>query len=805
MRMREWWDDLRQDMSFAARAMLKSPGFTAAVVLTLALGIGASSAMFTVVDAVLLRPFGFAAPERLAVLTEVTPEGELNKSIAPTNFLAWREQSRAFEALAAWADGDRTLTGGGEAELLPARFTTGNYFSVLGARPHLGRTYTEAEEEANVVVLSHRLWQSRFGGDPSIVDRTIILNDRPFTVIGIMPADLPSIGEKPDLWAPMRLAPEWQGRYLRAVGRLRPGATLEGARTEMTMIGQRLANAYPAFNKGWGVSVRALSEAVSGDVRPALLVLLGAVGFLLLIACANVANLLLARAVARRREVAVRRALGATRGRLIRQLLAESLFLASLAAALGILVAVLGTRLLVLRIPAALALPRFDEIGVNLRVVAFTAGASLLTGILFGLAPALSGSSTGPGEAMRDATRGTTSGRERGRLRGALVVAEVALALMLLAGAGLLARSFQNLVRVDSGMRTEQVLAVRVAARSARYQEPGALVGLTTELQQRLAALPEARAVGVIGPWLPFTGSKSSTGFRREDQPPPPVGEEPVTDIRITAGDYFRAVGIPLLHGRTFDARDTDVAPTVFVINEELARRHFPGEDPIGKRISFRWDDLVPGEIVGVVGSVRELGPAAEPAPAIYRPYTQMPNGSFHLVVRTAGEPQALAGTIREVVRSLDPNLPVPEIRTMDQVAGETVARPRLNLLLLGGFAALALVLAAIGLYGVMAYSVTQRRAEVGVRMALGASRPDVVRLVISQGIRLTLAGLLVGLAGSLVLTRLMASLLFGVQPTDPLTLAAVAVFLAAIALVASWIPARRAASTDPAIVLRAE
>ena len=805
IRMREWADDLRQDLGFAMRAMLKNPGFTAAVVLTLALGIGASSTMFTVVDAVLLRPMGFAQPERLAMVSELTPEGKPQDHTSAANLFAWREQSRSFQALAAWADRDRILTGGGDPEELRTRVTTGNYFALLGARPLLGRTYTESEEAEEVVVLSHRLWQRRFGGDPAVVGRTITLNDQPTRILGVMPADIASVGEKPELWAPVELDPEWRGRFLLVVGRLRPGATLEQARTEMSTIGRRLGEAFPESNKGWGTHVASLSDAVSGAVGPALLVLLGAVGFVLLIACANVANLLLSRAASRRKEIAVRRALGATRGRLTRQLLTESLALSALAGTLGLLMAVGGTRLLVLRLPPELALPRLDEVGVDMRIVAITAGASLLIGMIFGLAPAFFGSSVRAGETLREAARGTTGGRERGRARSALVVAEVALALMLLTGAGLLARSFQKLAAIDTGVRAERVLTARMAARAARYQQPDAQRALAGELLERLEAVPGTEAVGIVSPWLPLTGQKSGMGYQRDDRPRAAAGEEPGADIRVVGGDYHRAMGIPLLAGRAFDARETESSPDVVLVNEALARRDYPGENPVGKRITVEWYDTLRAEIVGVVGSVRETGPAADPAPAIYIPYAKRPDDVFHLVARTTGDPEALAGAVREMVRSVDPNQPVTEIRTLEQVAGEAVARPRLYLLLLGGFAALALLLAAIGLYGVIAYSVTQRRPEIGVRVALGASRADVLRLIVGQGMRLTAAGLVAGLVGALALTRLMESLLFGVDATDPLTLAATAILLAGVALAATWLPARRAAGTDPMTALRAE
>jgi putative ABC transport system permease protein len=502
--------------------------------------------------------------------------------------------------------------------------------------------------------------------------------------------------------------------------------------------------------------------------------------------------------------VAVRRALGASRGRLVRQLLTESLVLAVLAGVLGLFTAWVGTRLLVLRIPAALALPRLDEIALNPSVVAFTAGVSLLTGLLFGLAPALLGASGSAAQAVREGARGTP-GQEQRRLRSALVAGEVALALLLLVGAGLLARSFQNLLSVDVGLETEQVTTMRLAARAARYQEPAALRELTSELQRRIAALPGVRAVGIGGPWLPLTGDKSGMPFQRDDRPPAPVGEEPGADIRLAGGDYYRVMGVPLLRGRAFDERDTETSPDAIIINDALARRFFPGENPVGKRITFEWYDTLRAEVVGVVGSIRELGPAAEPAPAIYIPFRKRPDDVFHVVVRAAGDPGALAASLRQVVHAIDPNQPVSEIRTMADVAGGALARPRLNLMLLGIFSLLALVLAAIGLYGVITYSVAQRRTEIGVRVALGARRNDVLRLVVGEGMRLTVAGLGIGLVGALALTRLMESMLFGVRPADPLTLAGVAALLAAIALVACWLPARRAAATDPAIALRSD
>ncbi|MGI9182063.1 MAG: ABC transporter permease, partial [Longimicrobiaceae bacterium] len=764
---------------------------------------GAGTAMFNLVNSVLLRPLDFREAERLVMLWERSPRGSEQNAVSPRNFFAWREQAESSEELAATYDRPRNLTGGGEAEQLLTRLTTANFFSVLGASAHHGRTYLPGEDAEDVVVLSHRLWQRRFGGDPAVIGRTVTLHDQPLTVVGVMPPDFRAVGAKPDLWVPVELDPEWHGRFLQVVGRLRPGATVEQARTEMSTIARRLAEAYPEFNTGSGINAVPLHEQVTGEVRPALLVLLGAVGLLLLIACANVANLLLGRAAARRKEMAVRLSLGATRTRLIRQTLSESLLLAGIAGALGLVLAVWGTAALVRLLPPDLALPRLDEVAVDGRVLGFALAVSLLTGMLFGIAPALFASAVNLAQTLREATRGSTAGRSG--FRKALVVVEVALAVVLLVGAGLLGRSLQRLLEVDPGMRTEQVLTMRMSLAGTTYQEDAAKRNFMGDLLPRLEALPGARSAGGVM-HLPLTGHSLGHSFYRADRPRPLPEEELSTDIRVVAGDYFRTLGIPLLGGRAFDARDNENAPALFAVNEQLARQYFPGEDPLGKQISFEWfDDQITGEIVAVVGSVRESGLTAEPAPAIYRPYAQMPSPQMTMVIRSQGEPLALAAAATAAVRQIDPNQPVAEIRTLEQVVSDTVARPRLNLYLLGGFAGVALLLAALGLYCIVSYSVTQRSHEIGVRVALGAKRGDVLQLILRQGMALTGLGLVLGLGVALAATRVMASLLFGIGATDPVTLAGVSGFLALVALLASYLPARRAARVDPVVTLRAE
>lgn len=797
-------DSFLQDLRYSIRRLFQARGFTAVAVATLALGIGASTAMFTLVDTVLLRPLDHDDPERLVMVWERPPrEPDFDNFTSPANFNAWREQAASFEAISAFVDWPVNLTGDGEPEEVRARLASPNHFELLGVRPHLGRTYVAEDLGEGVVVLSHRLWQRRYGGDPEALGRALTLNGTTQTIIGVMPADFQPVDTgSPDLWTPSEPSPEGRGRYLRVVGRLAPGVSVEQARAEMRTVADRLAVEVPEFNARWSADVVPLHEQETAEVRTALLVLLGAVGLLLLIACANLANLLLGRAAQRRKELAIRRSLGATRWRVVRQTMTEALVLAVVAGAVGVLLAAWGLDLLVRLVPAELALPRLNEVGLDLRVVGFAAAVSILTAALFGAAPAFANSAVELGEALRDAMRGSTGGQKR--TRRALVVVEIALAVILLAGAGLLARSLDNLLETETGMRPEHVLTMRVSLTGEGYTPADALRGFTGELLPRLEGLPGVQAVGSIV-WLPLSGSKSATSYFVEGRPEPPPGEAPGADIRIIAGDYHRAMGIPLVRGRTFDERDREDAPRTYVINEALAEQQFPGEDPIGRQLNIPWNEMLEGEIVGVVGNVREMGLDEEPSPAIYWSYRQMPSGQLNLVLRTAGDPTALANAAQAVVREIDPNQPVAEVRTMEQVVSGTVSRPRFNLMLLGGFAAASLLLAALGLFGVISYSVAQRRQELGVRVALGATSRDVLRLVVGEGMGLTVAGLVVGLVAAIVLTRIMTSMLHGVSPTDPLTLAVVSAFLALVALLASYLPARRATRVDPMVALRNE
>jgi putative ABC transport system permease protein len=804
-------ETLIQDIRYAIRVLLKSPGFTAVALLTLTLGIGANSAIFSVVNAVLLRPLPYEESERLVFITERSPVLE-GMSVAYPNYLDWREQNGVFDNIGVYRRVSFNLTGNGEPERLLGGEVSAELFNALKTKPALGRTFLAEEDVAGanpVVVLSYGLWQRRFGKDTDVIGQTITLNARPHTIIAVMPPDF-RFPSGVDLWVPVGLNadnPSWnRGNHpgLYAIARLKPGVTASQAHAEMDTIAARLEQQYPASNTGNRVTVTPLFNRIVGDIRPALLVLLAAVGFVLLIACANVANLLLARAAARQKEIAVRMALGASRGRLIRQLLTESMILSVTGGALGLLLAVWGTDLLVAISPDNI--PRFAEIKLDNRVLGFTAGIALVTGILFGLAPALHASKLNLNEILKEGGRSATAGLRRQRVRSLLVISEVAIALVLLIGAGLLIKSFLRLQQVDPGFNPDNVLTAGIPLPRTKYLEPPKRIAFYEALFSRIAALPGVQAVGAVSE-LPIEGG-SQTYFIVEDRPIPPREEMPLTEYSLVSTGYFKALGLRLLKGREFDERDVRDAPFACIIDENFAEQYWPGQDPIGKRLKYGGAD--PGNpwstVVGVVANVRYQGLDQEsPRVQLFLPYGQATFLGASLVIRTAGDPSSLASAVRNEVLAIDADLPVFEIRTMNEVLKESVATRRLYMTLLGIFAGVAMVLAAIGLYGVMAYSVTQRTHEIGIRMALGARQRDVLRLVVGQGLVLALEGVVIGLIAAFALTRLMSSLLFAVSATDLSTFVVIALILTGVALGATFIPARRATKVDPMVALRYE
>ncbi|HEV2706868.1 MAG TPA: ABC transporter permease, partial [Pyrinomonadaceae bacterium] len=682
---------------------------------------------------------------------------------------------------------------------------------VLGKQAAHGRTFTTEEErpDAQVVVISDGLWKRRFGGDPHVVGQSVMLDGESVTIIGIMPEgfSFPIDRERVDFWSPIDPTSD-QNRergssYLNVVARLRDGATLAQAQAEADAVAARLSTQYADTNAGRGFSLIPMHEDLVGDLRPALLVLLGAVAFVLLIACANVANLMLARASSRHKEIAIRTAMGASRWRIVRQLVTESLLLALAGGALGLLIALWGVDLLVASIPADI--PRVQEIGLDRRVLAFTALISMLTGFLFGLVPALQVSKPDLNEGLKEGGRGSTEGARRNRVRSALVVVEVALSLVLLIGAGLLMRSFAELREVKAGIDPSGVLTASISLPDAKYKDEAAQAEFFRRVLENVAARPGVRAASAVMP-LPLSGSAMMNGLNIEGRPPAAPGERLTTHTRITSPDYFRAMSIPVVKGRVFTDRDGREAPKVVVVNETFARKYFPGEEAIGKRVEITVAEDMIGEIVGIVGDVKHRSLDAPPDPEAYVSYLQVPSGYMLFALKGDGQnAAALTSTLREAVRQVDADQALAEVRTMEQLVSNSVARRRFNMLLLGVFAGVALLLAAIGIFGVMNYTVTQRTHELGIRIALGAQTRDVLRLVVGQGMTLIVIGVAVGLAASFALTRLMRSLLYGVSATDPLTFVGVALVLASIALLACYIPARRATRVDPMIALRYE
>lgn len=806
-----------QDLRYAGRMLARRPGFTAVAVLTLALGVGANTAIFSVVEAVLLRPLPYRHAGRIVVVWEsLRSQGGKRNVISPANFLDWREQAKSFDGMATFVDLPVGLTGAGEPEEVPAQLVTPNLFALLGAIPELGRTFVpedvKAGQRPNVAILSHGLWQRRFGGAPDVIGRTVSLNGRPTTIVGVMPPGFhwfvkenSHSGKAAALWQPLSLEPyqdrSKSGRFAQAVGRLAPGVTLAKAQAEMDTIASRLERQYVEYDKGWSVILVPLRDQLTGEIRPALLVLLGAVGFVLLIACVNVANLLLARAAGRHKEIAVRSAMGAGRRRIVRQLLTESLLLSLLGGALGLLLSLWCVRALVALSPENLI--GAGEVGLDLPVLAFTLAASLLTGILFGLAPALEASRVKLNESLKESGRGTTGSSRGRRLRDALIAAEVGLALVLLVGAGLMVRSFVLLQAVDPGFDARNLLTLRVALPAVKYPDDAKVDAFFRQAVAELRTLPGVRAASAVSE-LPFASLGTATSFTIEGRPAPPPGEHFGTDVRVVDEEYFRTMRIPVLAGRTFTPQEATEERKVCVVNQAMARVYFPGENPVGKRITVVMsDNPTPTEIIGVVGDARYAKLEGDLRPMVYWTPPHLTYNSMTFVLRTAGDPEDLAGPARHAIQAIDKDQPVADVRTMEDWVSESVSRTRFGTLLLGAFALLALTLAAVGIYGVMSHSVAQRQNEIGVRMALGARPGDVLWLVIRQGLARVLVGVGLGLLGALALTRVLSSLLYNVSATDPLTFLSLALLLTAVSWIACYLPARHAARVDPLIAMR--
>lgn len=805
-------DDLLQDLRYAIRGLLRSPGFALVAVLTVGLAIAANTALFSVVDAVLLRPLPYPDADRLVMLWQdrsARAEGEAER-FSPPGFLALREMSGTLESVAAVREWEPTLTEVNEPERLVGLRVSHEYFDVLGVRPAIGRAFLPADEAPDgggEVVLSQQLWQSRFGGDRQVVGGSITLDGEPYTVVGVVPAEFQPPGTRVALWQRIRGLEEardaWRFRQLRVLGKLGPGVAPAEARAELNALATRLSRADAPSLARVRFSLTPLREQLVGPLRPALLVLFGAVTFVLLIACVNLANLLLARAAARGQEVAIRTALGADRARLVRQLLTESLLLTVLGGALGILIASWSLSLIPVLTPADL--PQLDEVLIDRRVLGFAIAVSLVAGVATGLVPAFEASKPD----LRRSLAGNTSAlRASVRMRwtrAVLVVSQIAIALVLLTGAGLLLRSFVRLVAVDPGFDPENVLTAELTLPTSRYEVPDN-VRFYDELLRRLAARPDVRAAGVVST-LPLTSEGRAMSFVVERRPVVMPADTPRAWYRTASAGYFRAIGTRVLRGRAFSDADLAGAPAVAIINQTMARRYWPGEDPVGARLSPEWADGSSLPIVGVVEDVRHNGLDRAPVAELYLPFAQTAAAysSMALVIRAVGDPLRLAPAVRETIWGIDPDLSVDPIATMDQHLGRSVALPRLYLRLFAVFAASALLLATIGIYGVTAYVTNRRTQELGLRMALGARRHDVLSLVLRQALVLTLAGVGVGLAASFALSRALSALLYDTSPTDPVTLVGVVVLLSTAALLASYVPARRALRLDPMVVLRAE
>lgn len=809
---------LMQDIRFAIRMLMKEPGFTAVAVLTLALGIGANTAIFSVVNTVLLAPLAYKDPGRLVMIWGNTPqEGSEGSPVSPAVFATWKAENHVFEEMAGSSDDLDTITGGGgEPEMVVGYDFSADYFHVIGTTPELGRTFLPEEDRPggpHVAVLSDKIWRRRFNADSGIIGKTIQLGNSPYTVVGVMPPNF-RYPDKVEIWTPLALpasaSSDWKNRYLRVLARLKPDVTLAQAQAQMSALAERIAHEHPDTNSGEGVILKPIRQEIAGDIRTPLLVLFGAVGFVLLISCVNVANLLLARAAAREREIAVRTALGAGRLRLLRQMLTESLLLSLAGGAAGLLLAYSCTGFLLSLFPnniANLSIPTVETIPVDARVLVFTIAATLLTGLIFGLVPALRSSGLDVNQTLKESGRLPMAGSRERRFRSALVVAEIALSFVLLIGAGLLIRSFSHLGRADLGFRPENVLALEAFPSRAKYpaNEPEKLRAYVDRSVENLRAIPGVDSAGAIN-FLPLTGFWGQQEFAIEGRPVPPKGHELNADNRVVTPDYFKTMGIPLQRGRAFTAADGPNSPHVAIISALLARRLWNGEDPVGRRLNLG-DTEKPDwtEIVGVVGDVHSFGVEKDLHDDLYRPFAQVYFPIVAFTVRAKVDPAGIIAAAKSAIWTVNPEQPFYKIISMDALAAESMALRRVSMLLLAAFSNIALLLAAIGIYGVLSYAVVQRTHEIGIRAALGAQRRDVLRLVLGDGMRLALIGVGLGITASLGLTRLLVSLLYGVGATDPLTFAGVAALATGTTLAACYIPARRAMRVDPMTALRYE
>lgn len=820
---------LLQDFKYGVRMLLKKPAFTAIALLALMLGIGANTAIFSVVNAVLLRDLPFEKPDQLLFLNEQDSKMD-TMSVSYPNFTDWRQQNQVFENIGVYNRSSYNLTGTGEPERLQATQMSADIFAALKVKPLLGRLYTNEEDKPganNVVVLGYGVWQRRFGGDANIVNKTITLNDKSYTVLGVMPEWL-RFPSRVDIYVPVGPLSDtasWKSRGnhpgLLGVARLKPGVTIEQAKADMGRVAAGLEKQYPDSNSGNGVRIRTLKEVVVGDIDRALWVFLGAVGFLLLIACANVANLLLARATTRQREIAVRAALGASRWRIIRQLLIESVVLAVLGGALGLLIANWGVTF-ILAISNN-SIPRQAEIGLDTRVLLFTLVISISTGIIFGLIPALQSSKLQLHETLKESGRSLAGGKSWAR--NSLVVAEVALTLILLIGAGLLIRSFYQLSQVNPGFDYSSLTSFSVSLPEKKYKEEPQQINFYNPLIERLKALPGIQYVSLAS-GLPLGNNGWQTSFIVEGKPVPEPKDMPLMEACLISPDYFKAMNIPLLKGRYFNEQDNrdhlkgkDMGKmdevqqfiaglNAIIVDQAFASRYWPGEDAIGKRIKLGGPgaDNPTATVIGIVGRVKMEGLSTDSNRVQgYFPFAQIPQRSMTVVIKAKNDPNQIIGAARKEVLNMDSNQPIYAIKTMEEIRSESVAPEKLNLTLLGLFSGIALILALVGIYGVMSYSVTQRTHEIGIRMALGARGGDVLKMIIGQGMKLALVGVVIGLVGAFALTRLMEQLLFEVKPTDPLTFGAIALLLAVVAFLACWLPARRATKVDPMVALRYE